>query len=152
MPEISAGILLYRKKPGVLQVFLAHPGGPYWVRKDNGAWTIPKGLVDAGEDKLAAAKREFFEETGFHINGVFHELGVFKQPSGKRIRVWALQGDCDPARLVSSTFAIEWPPKSGELREFPEVDRAGWFNERDASAKIAKGQRPILEAFFRAFG
>lgn len=151
MPEIRAGILLHRKKFGVLQVFLAHPGGPYWARKDDGAWTIPKGLIGPSEDELAAAQREFLEETGFRLTGAFHELGVFRQPSGKRIHVWALRGDCDLARLVSNTFAMEWPPKSGQTKEFPEIDRAGWFDERDAFTKIVVGQRPILEAFFGTF-
>jgi predicted NUDIX family NTP pyrophosphohydrolase len=141
----SAGLLVYRIRGGALEVFLAHPGGPFWVRRDQGAWTIPKGLCEPGEDLLATAKREFAEETGVHVDGAFRDLGEFKQPGGKRIRVWAIERDVDPDRLVSNTFDLEWPPWSGVRRQFPEIDRAAWFGVEEALAKILKGQRPAIE-------
>jgi predicted NUDIX family NTP pyrophosphohydrolase len=150
MPAVSAGILLFRRAGAGIQVFLVHPGGPFWARKDAGAWSVPKGLVDAGEDELACARREFAEETGFELPsaGSERDLGSHALPSGKRLHVFALEGDCDPTRLVSNLFEMEWPPRSGRRREFPEVDRGGWFHQAAALVKISAGQRPILESFY----
>jgi predicted NUDIX family NTP pyrophosphohydrolase len=150
MSALSAGILLYRNTATGTQVFLVHPGGPYWARKDTGAWSVPKGLVDPGEDELGCARREFTEETGFDpgVPGREHDLGVFRQNSGKRLHVWALAGDCDPARLTSNRFEMEWPPKSGRQQRFPEVDRGDWFDRATALSKISSGQRAVLEKFF----
>jgi predicted NUDIX family NTP pyrophosphohydrolase len=124
---------------------LVHPGGPFWAKKDEGAWSIPKGIVDEGEDLLAAAKREFFEETGMAVEGEFLDLGMHKQP-GKTIGAWACEGDFDPATLKSNTFSLEWPPRSGRMAEFPEVDRAAWYPIEEALLKINKGQKPIIAA------
>lgn len=151
MPIHSAGILLYRRQRGDgIEVFLIHPGGPYWSKKDEGAWSIPKGIVDQSEDHLAAARREFHEETGFVVEGTFLALGTFRQPSGKHLSVWALEGDCNPAELKSNSFEMIWPPKSGRVQNFPEADRGAWFNRAEAVAKITKGQRQILDSFFVA--
>lgn len=144
----SAGILLHRRQQGVAQVFLVHPGGPYWAKKDLNAWSIPKGIVDPDEDHLLAAQREFREETGFLAEGTFRPLGTFRQPSGKQLSVWMVEGDCDLTKLVSNSFDIIWPPKSGRMQSFPEVDRGGWFAKTEAMAKIVKGQQPILRVFF----
>jgi predicted NUDIX family NTP pyrophosphohydrolase len=146
MLKLSAGILLFRRRPTGVEVMLVHPGGPFWAKKDLGAWSIPKGLVDEGEDVLAAAKREFQEETGMPIKGECLDLGAHKQPSGKTIVAWACQGDFDPASLKSNTFAIEWPPRSGRMAEFPEVDRVAWYSIDEATQKINKGQSPIIAA------
>ncbi|HXE24879.1 MAG TPA: NUDIX domain-containing protein [Roseiarcus sp.] len=146
MAKTSAGLLLFRKAAAGLQVLLVHPGGPFWARKDEGAWSIPKGLADPGEDLLAAAQREFLEETGMAVDGEFLDLGAHRQPGGKTVRAWALEGDFDPAALRSNTFSLEWPPRSGRTAEFPEVDRAVWFSLGEALEKINKGQRPIIEA------
>jgi predicted NUDIX family NTP pyrophosphohydrolase len=146
MAKISAGILLFRRRPPDLEVMLVHPGGPFWAKKDLGAWSIPKGLADEGEDLLAAAKREFLEETGATVEGEFLDLGAHKQPGGKIVVAWAHEGDFDPALLKSNTFAIEWPPRSGKTAEFPEVDRAAWYLIDEALEKINKGQRPIVTA------
>jgi predicted NUDIX family NTP pyrophosphohydrolase len=146
MAKISAGILLFRRRPPDLEVMLVHPGGPFWAKKDLGAWSIPKGLADEGEDLLAAAKREFLEETGMAVDGEFLDLGAHKQPSGKTIAAWACEGDFDPATLKSNTFSLEWPPRSGRMAEFPEVDRAAWYSIDDALVKISKGQKPIVAA------
>jgi predicted NUDIX family NTP pyrophosphohydrolase len=146
----SAGILLFRGRQGARQVFLIHPGGPFWAARDAGAWSVPKGIVAAGEDPLTAARREFLEETGFAADGAFLPLGTFRQPGGKQLTVWALEGDCDPARLVSNSFIMVWPPRSGRLGTFPEADRGGWFGREEAAAHILKGQKPVLEEFFRA--
>jgi predicted NUDIX family NTP pyrophosphohydrolase len=124
-----------------------HPGGPFWAKKDDGAWSIPKGLCSAGEDPLAAARREFQEETGHAVRGPFVPLGIFVQPGGKRVQAWAAEGDLDPALLCSNDFAMEWPPKSGREARFPEVDRGGWFTLPEARRKILKGQRALLDAF-----
>jgi predicted NUDIX family NTP pyrophosphohydrolase len=145
MVQHSAGILMYRRPAGVLEVLLAHPGGPFWAKKDDGAWSIPKGLFEGGEDGFAAARREFEEETGLRPEGAFVALGSFRQPSGKVIHAWALEGDFEPAGLVSNVFEIEWPPRSGRRQRFPEVDRAAWFRPAEAMIKIQKGQRPILD-------
>jgi len=144
MAKRTAGILLFREAPDGLEVLLVHPGGPFWARKDEGAWSIPKGLVDDGEDPFDAAKREFREETGGAPDGEAIALDPLRQPSGKTIHAWALRGEFDPATLTSNTFSMEWPPDSGQLREFPEVDRAGWFSIEEAGRKILKGQAPLL--------
>jgi predicted NUDIX family NTP pyrophosphohydrolase len=150
MPQHSAGILLYRRGGGTLEVLLVHPGGPFWARKDDGVWSIPKGEYDASEEPLAAARREFAEETGTPVAGEAVALGAFRQPSGKIVDAWAIEGDLDPAAVKSNTFTLEWPPRSGKTREVPEVDRAGWFSPEEAARKLLKGQRPILEALLRA--
>jgi predicted NUDIX family NTP pyrophosphohydrolase len=142
----SAGIVLYRRVDSAAQILLVHPGGPFWAAKDEGAWSIPKGLCEGNEEPRAAARREFKEETGFDVEGPFVELGAFRQPSGKIVLAWAAEGDCDPAKLRSNRFAMEWPPRSGRQQEFPEVDRAGWFGPEDALHKIVKGQRPVIAA------
>jgi predicted NUDIX family NTP pyrophosphohydrolase len=146
MAKVSAGILLFRRQPAGLEVMLAHPGGPFWAKKDEAAWSIPKGLVDDGEDFLVAAKREFLEETGMTIEGKFLDLGAHKQPGGKTIVAWACEGDFDPGLLKSNTFSLEWPPRSGRMTEFPEVDRAAWYSIDEALVKINKGQKPIIAA------
>lgn len=131
---------------------LVHPGGPFWARKDAGAWSIPKGLVNEGEDWLAAAKREFQEETGMAIEGECLDLGAHKQPGGKTIAAFAHAGDFDPASLTSNAFSIEWPPHSGRTAEFPEVDRAAWYSIDEAMEKAAPGQRPIIAALAEKLG
>ena len=146
MAKTSAGILLFRRGPVGVEVMLVHPGGPFWAKKDAGSWSIPKGLADEGEDLLAAAKREFREETGAAVEGEFLALGAHKQPGGKTIVVWALEGDFDPAILKSNMFAIEWPPRSGRMAEFPEVDQAAWYSIEEALEKASKGQTPIIAA------
>jgi predicted NUDIX family NTP pyrophosphohydrolase len=146
MAKVSAGILLFRKAPAGLEVMLVHPGGPFWAKKDLGAWSIPKGLADEGEDLLEAAKREFLEETGAAVEGEFLDLGSHKQPGGKTISAWACEADFDPGSLRSNTFSLEWPPRSGRTAEFPEIDRAAWYSIEDALEKINKGQKPILAA------
>ena len=143
----SAGILLWRRNGGAFEFFLVHPGGPFWKNRDEGAWTVPKGNIEPDEDPLAAARREFAEETGFTVDGEFVELGSFKQPGGKRVLVWALEGDCDPAKLTSNAFEMDWPPRSGKRQSFPEVDRGGWFGVEEAREKFLIGQRPIVDAF-----
>ena len=140
----SAGLLLYRPSPAGIEVLLVHLGGPFWAGKDDGAWTIPKGEIEDGEDPLAAAKRELAEETGFQVDGEAIPLDPVRQPSGKVIHAWVVRADVDPAKLESNTFSIEWPPKSGRYRDFPEVDRAAWFPIPDAEQKILKGQTPFL--------
>src|SRR2546423_13241118 len=147
MPIESAGLLLYRKRRG-LQVFLVHMGGPFWASKESAAWSIPKGVVGPKEDPLTAAKREFQEETGFTVQSDLLALGRFRQNSSKNLSVWAAEGDCDPEKLISTLFSMEWPPKSGRLQQFPEADRGGWFDESAALEKIGKGQRPVLLAFY----
>lgn len=142
----SAGLLVFRGDLPDLEVLLAHPGGPYWSKKDAGAWTIPKGEFTDDEEPLAAAKREFLEEMGSEIDGEFLELEPLRQRSGKMIYAWAVRGDFDPARLSSNLFSIEWPPKSGRQQEFPEVDRAAWFSIVEARDKILSGQAPFLDA------
>jgi predicted NUDIX family NTP pyrophosphohydrolase len=135
-------------------VFLVHPGGPFWTKRDEGAWSVPKGLVDPNEDLLAAARREFREfreETGFEVGAKFHDLGIFRQPSGKLLHIWAVEGDCDPSKLVSNSFEMVWPPKSGRMESFPEIDRGAWLQRVEARARIVRGQRPILEKFYSDF-
>jgi|SRR5215203_557289 len=145
MPKKSAGILLYRKKGKSFEVFLVHPGGPYWAKKDAGAWSIPKGEFDDNEDALTAAKREFEEETGTKISGVFIELTPVKLKSNKTVFAWAVEGDLDPLNINSNEFEIEWPPRSGKMRSFPEIDKAAWFNLADAEIKINSQQIKMLE-------
>ena len=142
----SAGLLVFRGDLSELEVLLAHPGGPYWSKKDAGAWTIPKGEFLDEEEALTAAKREFEEEMGSPIDGDFLELEPLRQPGGKTIYAWAVRGDFDPARLSSNLFSMEWPPKSGRREEFPEVDRAAWFSIAQARVKILPGQAPFLDA------
>ena len=150
MAQLSAGILLYRRGASGMEVFLVHPGGPFWARKDEGAWSIPKGLVDADEEELECAWREFAEETGFTVRcgDPEHDLGSFRLPSGKRLHVWAVEGDCEQQALRSNSFEMEWPPGSGRRSRFPEVDRGDWFGREVALGKISAGQRPVLEKFY----
>jgi predicted NUDIX family NTP pyrophosphohydrolase len=143
--KVSAGILLYRFRDHAVEVFLVHPGGPYWARKDDGAWSIPKGEVTEGSDLLATAYREFHEETGLPLEGEAVPLMPLKQPGGKLVHAWAVRGDIDAASIRSNTFAIEWPPRSGQRREFHEVDRAGWFELAAARPKLLSGQRGFLD-------
>jgi predicted NUDIX family NTP pyrophosphohydrolase len=143
--RISAGILLYRLREGTCEVFLVHPGGPYWRGKDAGAWSIPKGELEEGADALATARREFHEETGSRISGEFVPLTPLQQPSGKLVYAWAVSGDIDASSIASNTFSIEWPPRSGSEQEFPEVDRGEWFTIAAAQEKIAAGQRGFLD-------
>lgn len=148
MPLHSAGLLLYRARRST-EVFLIHPGGPFWRNRDEAAWSVPKGLTEPGEDSLAAARREFREETGFDCHGTGHPLGNFRQPGGKQLTVWAVKGDLDPELISSNCFSMVWPPGSGRTRRFPEADRGAWFGRTDAMRKISRGQKPVLEAFFR---
>ena len=148
MTKRSAGILLFRRG-GAIEVFLVHPGGPFWANKDAGAWSIPKGEYEDDEDPLAAARREFAEETGIAVDGDFIPLEPVKQPSGKIVSAWALEGDCDATRITSNSFAMEWPPKSGRHQEFPEVDRAGWFDLDAAREKLTRGQVSLLDQLRR---
>ena len=146
MPKLSAGVLLYQTRDGVVEVLIAHPGGPFWARKDDGAWSIPKGEYLDGEDPLAAARREFEEELGSGPPaGDAADLGEIQQKSGKRVHGWAVAGDMDATQVKSNTFQFEWPPRSGKLIEIPEVDRVGWFAVAQARTKLLKGQRPFLD-------
>lgn len=145
MPKTSGGLLMYRRPAGTIEVLLVHPGGPLWAKKDLGVWSIPKGEIEHGEDPLDAAMREFHEETGFAVRGPFVALTPRTQPSGKIVHAWAVEGDCDPAQLVSESFSMEWPPGSGERREFPEVDRAAWFSMDEARRRILPGQVGLLD-------
>lgn len=146
MAKRSAGLLIYRRKDGELRVLLVHPGGPFWAKKDDGAWSIPKGLVDENEDELAAAQRETGEELGITVDGPFARLGDYKQPGGKIVIAWSVEtrAEIDVAAIKSNSFMMEWPPRSGSMKEFPEIDRAGWFSLPEAEAKILVGQRPML--------
>lgn len=148
MPAISAGILLYRRRGGP-EVFLVHPGGPFWAGKDAAAWSIPKGGVNPGENLEAAARREFAEEVGAVPPGPLHPLGEFRQSAAKNVVVFALEGDFDPAALVSNTIEIDWPPRSGQRLVIPEVDRAAWFDLATAERKLHKGQVPLIAALRR---
>jgi len=152
MPKISAGLLLYRTRNGALEFFLVHPGGPFWKNKDDGAWSIPKGEIGDNEEPLAAAIREFEEELGFKPSEPFIELTPIKQKAGKLVHAWAFQGDCAPTQIKSNTFSMEWPPKSGKQAEFPEVDRAEFFNLEAAKTKINQAQIPLLEELQRRLG
>lgn len=145
MPRRSAGLLMYRMRDGVVEVLLAHPGGPFFQKKDEGAWTIPKGEPDADEELFAAALREFAEETDIQPTGPFLPLKPVQQKGDKVVHAWACEGDCDVAAIVSNTFAMEWPPHCGRQQEFPEVDRAEWFDLATARRKIKAGQEGLLE-------
>ncbi|AZO70713.1 MAG: NUDIX domain-containing protein [Mesorhizobium sp.] len=147
MPQRSAGLLIYRRTAGVMEFLLVHPGGPFWARKDEGAWSIPKGLIDDNEDELEAARREAEEELGVAIDGDFQPVGSYKQPGGKIVIAWSVEADIDADAVRSNMFTMEWPPRSGAKKEFPEVDKAGWFSLPEAGQKILKGQRPILDDF-----
>jgi predicted NUDIX family NTP pyrophosphohydrolase len=141
----SAGLLMFRHRSQAVQVLLAHPGGPFWVRRDAASWTIPKGEIGPDEDPLAAARREFQEETGFASVPPFVPLGELRQKSGKRITAWAFEGDADPAALVSTPFEMEWPPHSGRMQAFPEIDRLQWFGFDAARVKLIAGQAPFID-------
>lgn len=147
MPKISAGLLLYRTSGERPEVFLVHPGGPFWVKKDAGAWSIPKGEVEPHEDPLAAAVREVREETGFTVDGPFTPLAPVRQ-SGKIVHAWSAPYDAEARTIVSNTFTMEYPPRSGRMREFPEIDRAGWFERQSALEKILQSQRALVEECF----
>ncbi|MBI5594190.1 MAG: NUDIX domain-containing protein [Deltaproteobacteria bacterium] len=151
MPKRSAGILLFRYNNNLMEVFLVHPGGPFWANKDLGSWSIAKGEYEENENAFEVAKREFKEETGYTVDGEFIALGEIKQPSGKVVTAWALEGNCDARSIKSNTFSIEWPPKSGRMQEFPEVDRAEWFIIDSAMGKILKGQKGFLEKLMLIF-
>ncbi len=148
----SAGLLVVRVRGGRLEVLLAHPGGPFWAKKDEGAWTIPKGELEPGEDALAAARREFEEETGTRPEGPFARLPPARQKGGKLVYAWACEGDLDPDAIRSNTFTIEWPPRSGQRREFPEIDRAGFFRLDEARRKLNPAQAPWLDEVERLYG
>ena len=148
----SAGLLLVRKAGVDVQILLGHPGGPFWRNRDTGAWTIPKGLIAPGESPLAAARREFAEETGHHPSGNLIPLGSAKQPGGKVVHIWAVQEDWDANRLRSNTFEMEWPPKSGRRQTFAELDRASWFGVSEARQKILKGQAVFIDRLLEALG
>ena len=148
----SGGLLLYRRGGGELEVLLVHPGGPFWAKKDIGAWSIPKGEFAKGEDPLEAARREFIEETGFSVEGDFRRLDPVKQSGGKMIYAWAIEADCDASQARSNLFSMEWPPKSGRLQEFPEADRAEWFTIPEARKRIIKGQLGLLEQLISLLG
>lgn len=145
MAKRSAGLLMFRRKGGNVEVFLVHPGGPFWAKKDEGAWTIPKGEYAEGEPPLEAARREFTEETGFAAEGGFFELGTVRQTSGKLVIAWAVEGNCDPAKLISNTCMVEWPPRTGKMIEIPEVDRGAWHTLPAARQVILKSQLPFLD-------
>jgi predicted NUDIX family NTP pyrophosphohydrolase len=150
MSRTAAGLLLYRLTPAGPQVLLVHLGGPFWARKDLGAWTIPKGEAEPGEDLLATALREFREETGHEPPGTPFPLGQVKQPGGKVVHAWGLEGDFEPGALRSNTFSVEWPKGSGQLRDFPEVDRADWFDLPEAHRRILSAQAPLLDVLAAA--
>jgi predicted NUDIX family NTP pyrophosphohydrolase len=151
VPDRSAGVLLFRRRETGIEIFLVHPGGPFWAKKDEGAWSIPKGLYEDGEDPLAAAQREFAEEVGIGVEAEFTALGEFKLPSGKRLSVWSIEGDLDATAVTSNLFEMEWPTRSGKRAQFPEVDRAGWFTPEVARTKLTKGQLQVLDAFMKTY-
>jgi predicted NUDIX family NTP pyrophosphohydrolase len=152
MPKVSAGLLMYRTRDGDFEFLLAHPGGPFWKDRDAGAWTIPKGEIQPGEEPLAAAQREFEEEVGFKPHGNFIALAPITQRGGKIVHAWAFEGDCDPSRLNSNTFKMEWPPRSGRFEDCPEVDRADFFRMAEAKIRINQAQIAFLEELKRMFG
>jgi predicted NUDIX family NTP pyrophosphohydrolase len=152
MAKISAGLLLYRRRSGAVEVFLVHPGGPFRAKKDDGAWSIPKGEAAAGEALLEAARREFQEETGFCVAGELRALAPVRQGSGKVVHAWAVEADCDASAVRSNTFEMEWPPRSGKKQAFPEVDRAAWLDLPAARAKITTGQLGLLDQLERLLG
>jgi predicted NUDIX family NTP pyrophosphohydrolase len=145
MAKKSAGLLLFRHRRSEVEVLLAHPGGPFWAKKDDGAWSIPKGQLDDDEDPLAAAVRECHEELGVLVTGDFLPLTPVRQPGGKLVLAWAVEADFDPRALNSNTFEMEWPPRSGKRQQFPEIDQAGWFSPEVARRKILKGQVPLID-------
>jgi predicted NUDIX family NTP pyrophosphohydrolase len=153
MARRSAGLLLYRRRDGAVELLLVHPGGPLWARRDAGAWSIPKGEVGEGEDPRAVALREFEEETGHPApRGELVALGEVRQRGGKLVTAWAAAGDLDPAAITSNTFTLEWPPRSGRRREFPEVDRAGWFDPATAREKLLAAQAELVDRLLAALG
>jgi predicted NUDIX family NTP pyrophosphohydrolase len=152
MAKRSAGLMIYRRRDDGVEVFLVHPGGPFWAKKDAGAWSIPKGEFEEGEESLDVARREFFEETGFEVDGDFLEVGQVKQAGGKVVMAWAVEGDFDPALLRSHAFEMEWPPRSGRMQKFPEVDRGEWFSVDAARGKILKSQEPLLDLLLAVLG
>ena len=145
MPRTSAGLLMFRRRDGALEVLLVHPGGPFWAKKDLGAWTIPKGELEKGEDALVTARREFEEETGVAPSEPFHPLGSIKQKAGKVVHAWAFEGDCDPDHITCNTFKVQFPPGSGQWRSFPEVDRAAFYDLATAREKINPAQATFLD-------
>jgi len=152
MPKRSAGLVMYRKRHSAIEVFLVHPGGPFWAKKDWGAWSIPKGEYLDGEEPLAVARREFQEETSFAAQGEFLELGSLQQAGGKIVSAWAFEGDCDPAQLKSNTFTREWPPRSGRYMEVPEVDRGAWYPIEEARLRLLTAQREFLDRLAEKIG
>ncbi len=143
--SVSAGVLLYRIRAGTVEVFLVHPGGPYWQNKDAGAWSIPKGELEEDADPLTTAQREFLEETGSTVTGPLVPLTPLRQPGGKLVHAWAVNGDVDASSIASNTFRMEWPPRSGRMQEFPEIDRGAWFTIAAAKERILAGQRGFLD-------
>lgn len=152
MAKVSAGILLYRRNAASTEVFLVHPGGPFWAKKDDGAWSIPKGEIAPGEGPLARALEEFAEETGSAVAGDFRALPPVRQAGGKTVHAWAVEGDLDAAQTKSNSFTLEWPPRSGRLQEFPEVDRAAWFDLATARRKLIPAQAALIDALERLLG
>jgi predicted NUDIX family NTP pyrophosphohydrolase len=152
MAKESAGLLVYKFVDGRLFVFLAHPGGPFWAKKDLGAWSIPKGELDAGEDRLAAARREFREEIGQDVTGTFAPLKLCRQPGGKTVHAWTVEADIDATQVTSNDFEMEWPPRSGRSQRFPEVDRTAWFDLDEARRRILPGQLPLLNELAERLG
>ena len=150
MPKRSAGLMMYRRRPRGLEVFLVHPGGPFFAKQDLGAWTLPKGEYLEGEQPLEAAKREFQEETGFPVPETFLDLGSIKQAGGKIVAAWAFEGDCDPSKMISNHCEVEWPPRSGRLIEIPEADRGEWFSIDEAKEHIKSTQIPLIDRLTRA--
>ena len=149
----SAGVLLWRRRGGDLEVLLAHNGGPFWAKKDLGHWTIPKGEIEAGEEPEAVARREFLEETAHEVpGGPLVHLGEIRQKSGKRVLGWAIEGDLDPAAARSNTYELEWPPRSGIIQEFPEIDRVEWFGLDEARRRLKAAQTPFLDRLLDALG
>lgn len=144
----SAGLLLYRRRDE-LEVFLVHPGGPFWAKKDLGSWSLPKGEIEEGEQPLQVAKREFTEETGLPIDGEFRQLEPLKQRGGKVVHAWAIEADCDAAQIRSNMFSMEWPPKAGRMQQFPEVDRAQWFSISEARKRILASQLGFIDQLVR---
>ena len=145
MKKLSAGIVLYQLAEGRLRVLLVHPGGPFWAKKDLGAWSIPKGEMVAGDNPQVVARREFMEETGTEARGEIHPLGEVRQSGGKRVLAFAVEGDIDAEGISSNTFELEWPPRSGRKQTFPEIDRAAWFDMASARTRILPGQLPLLD-------